>query len=134
MSDDVTQRLAGMRERSAAATAGPWDRHDFGYAGEQEPSSIVIHTGRFDHAAIRDGETVIASMAWDSQEDANAEFIAHVRTDLDDLLGAVEDVLGLHAFDPARGEPNSHCDGCRYCQRPWPCPTVAAITARLGGA
>jgi hypothetical protein len=58
--------------------------------------------------------------------------VRRLMDDGDDLRGAVEDVLALHAFDPARGEPNSHCDPCRYCQRPWPCPTVAAITARLG--
>lgn len=126
MADDVTQRLAEMRDRSRGATPGPWSRHDFGYAGEQEPSSIVIHTGRFDHAAIREGETVIASMAWDSQEDVNAEFIAHARTDLDDLLGAVEDVLGLLNEACVRG-PGSikayFADDIR-----------AAITERLGGA
>lgn len=90
------ERIEAIRGRVEAAIEGPWDRHDFGYAGEQEPSSIVVHTGKFDWEAVRDGETVIAGMGWDAQENANAEFIAHARTDVPDLLAEVERLEDLH--------------------------------------
>jgi hypothetical protein len=92
--------LRAMRERAEAATEGPWSSHEFGYPGESEPSSIVVHTGAFDWNAIRYGETErIASLDWDAQEGANAEFIAHARTDLPALVGALEAVETLVHFD-----------------------------------
>lgn len=149
MTDPVAARLAQMRDRLADATEGPWSRHDFGYAGEQEPSSIVVHTGKFDWKAVYDGETVVASMGWDAPQDADAEFIAHARTDLPDLLGAVQDVLALHqeykrpyvsrqaTTNGTYIERTHFVPACCACQTEsgrWPCPTVTAITARLGEA
>lgn len=65
---------------AAAATEGPWRKHDIGGSGAQEPESIVVHTGQFDWEALQDGETSVAWMPrWDSQEDADAEFIAAAR-------------------------------------------------------
>lgn len=82
---DAMRRAVAALGRADAATEGPWDRHDFGHAGEQEPSSIVVHTGRFDWTDLNDpeGTSAVAWMgAWDSQEDANAEFIAAARDDV----------------------------------------------------
>lgn len=94
MTSDIPAFLAEIRARAEAATPGPWSAHDFGYPGEEEPSSIVIHTGKFDWNAIREGETAIACLpAWDRQESDNAEFIAHARTDVEHLVAAVEAVL-----------------------------------------
>lgn len=85
--------LDAIRGRVEAATEGPWHSHDFGYAGEEEPSSIVVHVGRFDHSDLRthDTETAVAWMPrWEGQESDNATFIAHARTDVPDLLAEVE--------------------------------------------
>jgi len=130
-------RLEMIRRRADAATDGPWSRHDFGHAGEQEPSSIVVHTGAFDHAAILEGQTVIASMMWDSQEDANAEFIARSRGDVPALLAAVEAVRAIHV--PSEDHPEGHFPYCVGCHAaggydgapPWPCPTIEAIIEPL---
>ena len=89
----MTLDLDAIRERAEAATEGPWHSHDFGYAGEEEPSSIVVHVGRFDHSDLRhpDTETAVAWMPrWEGQESDNAAFIAHARTDVPDLLAEVE--------------------------------------------
>lgn len=76
----------------------------------------------------------------------DGEFIAHARTDLDDLRGAVEDVLTLHPkvrhHTSASTDLNyapTFIERCARCQADstlltWPCPTVAAITKQLGGA
>ncbi len=85
-----------IRQRADNATDGPWSRHDFGHAGEEEPSSIVVHTGRFDWADINDpaGTSAVAWMgSWDSQEDADAEFIAAARSDVPRLVAALTAVL-----------------------------------------
>lgn len=83
----TTSKLDAIAARLEAATPGPWSAHDFGYPGQDEPSSIVIHTGEFDWNGIRYGETeVIAHTDWDSQPAANAEFIAHAPTDIAALL------------------------------------------------
>jgi hypothetical protein len=37
-------------------------------------------------------------------------------------------VAALHAFDPA--VPGVHADGCKHCQKPWPCATVRALEAK----
>lgn len=84
--------LAAVQARAEAATDGPWSHHDFGHAGEQEPSSIAIHTGRFDWTDLRDpeGTSAVAWMAaWDLQESRNAEFIAAARTDVPRLVAAL---------------------------------------------
>lgn len=87
------ERLDEIRERAEAATEGPWRSHDFGHAGEEEPSSIVVHVGRFDHSDLLtyDTETAVAYMPrWERQESDNATFIAHARTDVPDLLAEVD--------------------------------------------
>lgn len=121
---DLDKRLADMRERSEAATPGPWGT----YAAYGSRGVEVADTE--DMVFIQDGGITYAA------HEADAQFIAHARTDLDDLRGAVEDVLALHQpvvvtealWRPA-GTICSSCDPEDY-----PCPTVAAITARLGGA
>lgn len=93
MSALTPERLAEIRERATAATEGPWGSHDFGYAGEEEPSSIVVHTGEFDHSDLLtyDTETAVAWMPrWERQESDNATFIAYARTDVPALLAEVD--------------------------------------------
>jgi len=112
-------RLEMIRLRADAATDGPWSRHEF------------------DHAAILEGQRVIASMMWDGQEDANAEFIARSRGDVPALLAAVEAVRAIHV--PSEDHPEGHFPYCVGCYAaggydgapPWPCPTIEAIIEPL---
>lgn len=124
--DTINERLA----RADGATEGPWHRHDFGHSGEQEPSSIVVHTGKFDWQAIYDGESVVASMGWDAPQDSDAEFIAAARTEHPQAYRALLGVLDLHAADKY--------GDCAECYRiagrgnqPHPCATVQAIEAAM---
>src|SRR5690625_626225 len=112
------ERLADIRERATAATEGPWRSHDFGHAGEEEPSSIVVHTGKFDHSDLLtyDTETAVAWMPrWDRQESDNATFIAHARTDVPDLLAEVKRLTAENARLRERVD---------YCNDPSTWPTT----------
>lgn len=125
------ERLTEIEARAAAATEGPWSPHDFGHQGEEEPSSIVVHTGRFDWQAIYDGEDspAVAWMpGWDSQEDSNARFITAARQDVPALTAALRAVLELHS--PAAVASGQGAQ----CYEDYPCTTVQAITAALEGA
>jgi hypothetical protein len=73
--NDVTD-LEQVRARAVAASEGPWQRHgsDVWAAG----SSTALFTGRDGSAEVR------------QQADADAEFVAHARQDVVDLLALLD--------------------------------------------
>ena len=73
--DDVTD-LEQVRARALAASAGPWQRH--GSDVWTPDSSTPLFTGRDGSAETR------------QQADADAEFVAHVRQDVLDLLALLD--------------------------------------------
>ena len=91
--EHVINRLKEIQDRADAATEGPWSSHAFGYSGEGEPSSIVVHHDKFNWQAVRDGEFVASMPRWDAQESDDAEFIAHARADVPRLVEALRRVL-----------------------------------------
>lgn len=110
-------RLDEIKARAEAGTSGLWVNphgamEKYGYEFINSPSGIVA--SKIDNHA-------------------NAEFIAHARTDVPALVEAVEAVLKLH-------ESGNYSDGnnyCILCSRsgvlcPYPCQTVAAIQSALG--
>ena len=111
---DPRDRLDEWQRLAEQATPGPWKRHAFGHAGEDEPSSIVIHSGEFDWAEINAGGGV-AGLIWEYQSDLDAEFIAASRTAVPALVAAVRAVLDLHQpfgiFDECDCEDASLEDG-----------------------
>lgn len=86
--------MSDIIERSKAAlegiTPGQWNCHDFGHAGEDEPSSIVVFSGDFDWQAVRDGDFIASTSAWDHQEYTNARFIAAAPDLVRELVTEVE--------------------------------------------
>lgn len=125
MTDTVTAKLAEWEALTEAATEGPWREDDASASvetvwtleGDDEPQVIC-----------------------DWLEPADAEFIAASRTAMPALLGFVEDVRALHVsssesrgvgrVDPETGEWGAYCD---HDGEWWPCPTVQALTKRIGG-
>lgn len=81
--------LDAIRQRAEAATPGPWGYHDFDNTGACEPTSIAVFRGQFDWTSIDAGEW-IAMLDADRQPENDARFIAHARTDVDDLLDLVQ--------------------------------------------
>ena len=113
-------RLNEIEARANAATEGPWMgiRYPDGFLGR------VIGGNGF-------------GVAEDFPDDADAEFIAHARTDVPDMAAALRAVLDLHArsgHTRSVGFPRADRDE-HYCladQQAWPCPTVTAIRQHLG--
>jgi hypothetical protein len=109
---EIRNRLAEIAARAASATEGPWREH----------KSRVASSGQ--------------DWGYVPIDDADAEFIAHARTDVPALVGALEAVLEIHKPEWT----SDHHDGGYYrCSADhWTlddqtpaCPTVAAIETAL---
>ena len=128
--------LAGIEQRAAAATAGPWFQ---GRNGRSFEGTCDVYSRR--EPDEPDSHDIATYMY--SEEDA--AFIVAARTAVDALTAAVRDVLALHTdggqsqgyTDDAPGGYGyiDHC--CTECGsfgefgEPWPCPTVRALAAHL---
>ena len=135
------KRLDEIEARANAATEGPWEWE--GEAkGEWEIGANSLVPSR------RPDDPVLYGYGYDAsgievKNPADAEFIAHARTDVPALLDALEKVLRLHPrvvvlhADPEFGrmEDDAICGACIVNHEPadWPCPTVEAITTALEG-
>ena len=125
-------RLDEIEARANAATEGPWEHEPPPGPGEDPMRPICVYPKE-------DGGT----LAYVQPLEADAEFIAHSRTDVPALLDALEKVLRLHPrvvvlhADPEFGrmEDDAICGACIVNHEPadWPCPTVEAITTALEG-
>ena len=134
-------RLDKIEARTNAATEGPWE-----WDGESnEPWPAGDNSLR----SVSGAKDDLVLYAWgydaygiEAARDADAEFIAHARTDVPWLLEqvklrdkALEAVLEMHelaqpitaAFGTQEGG-----DYCRTCVEDWPCPTVETIRRHLG--
>lgn len=94
-----------IRARVEAATEGPWVQN--GCNGIHTAiGSCVALTYRHD----------------DGQRKADAEFIAHTRQDIPDLLAVIDKVRAIHLPMPIRSKL-----WCLECESHYPCPTVRAL-------
>lgn len=140
MSDPMTpEHLAEIEACANAATEGPWHAWDrgigyelhLGVAAKCEPSRCEDVNGEF-------RETF---------KQADAEFIAHARTDVDNLVAevrrlqdAIERVRAVHYETTWCDTDKVH--GCKTCadvesvcdadSEYWPCPTIAALVFDTG--
>lgn len=141
------KRLDDIKARAEAATDGPWKWDNRrvptlnGMAGSRDVYRYETEVIEADH----NGECGCRSAC---QLDltvgpADAEFIAHARTDVPALVAAVEAVLELHALGigdlfTAEGIEArlAHCVECTQVEHKfvvrYPCPTVTAIRTALG--
>lgn len=155
--------LAEIKARADAATEGPWVSHDLSdtvfnsendagwwwvwqesklpyYGGVLGPDAHGSTDGSIGEASITDARD-------GHQEKADAEFIAHARTDLPDMAAALTAVLDLHKpqtigqiygtlkypSDPLLCPTCIVTGGDEWGFMEYPCPTVRAITSALGG-
>lgn len=114
MSDMVWAWLDHAQQLDQAATQGPWE----------EDGSLI---------GPRPGASV--AQAWGVRWKADGAFIAHARTALPAAVAALRAVSELHAPFQA-GRP--FCGVCAEADDtahplPWPCPTIQAIQAAIGG-
>jgi len=97
--------LDDIRQRAEAATEGPWD-YGTGYSADGE-RQVTTKADKAEFLALSlndtsgplwlvDNTEVIPAVTGDGPKaKANAEFIAHARTDIPRLLGALDAVLAL---------------------------------------
>ena len=124
--------LAGIEQRTAAATEGPWEA--FG-------TTVGAMTGPVDCGGCsglpsprHEPACLWRDLAEASEPDT--EFIADARTAVPALLAAVRDVLALHreggevmGYD-AEGVLD-YLPACIDCDQAYPCATVRALAAHL---
>ena len=117
-------RLNEIEARANAATEGPWE-----LLGDGEYVS---------------GPGILVAPDDGGVTSADAEFIAHARTDMPDMAAALRAVLEIHQdggesqgyLDDGSYGDMPHC--CTECGSlgeygvPYPCPTVTAIRQHLG--
>ena len=123
--------LAGIEQRTAEATAGPWFQ---GREGRPHESTRDVYSKREPHEP--DSHDIATYVH--SEEDA--AFITDARTAVPALTAAVRDVLALHRPQPygREGAPpfvlRLVCDHCLAefdGAVEYPCPTVRAIATHL---
>ena len=114
--------LAGIEQRTAEATEGPWEATQDKCWGEAYPSLNIQRVYEYtDYDPARAGCEPL-----DAEDVA---FIAAARTAVPALLAAIRDVLTLHREATcSRGYPQGYCDECDHA---YPCPTVRALAAHL---
>lgn len=126
MTDPIIDRLDQIKGRADKATEGPWEHYG---DGDHEVYQAVEYD---------DGD-LGGYITWSVPARADAEFIAHARTDVEQMEAALRAVLDLHILDDEfPNDPVKKCVACNLSDRegldptPWPCPTVRAIADALG--
>ena len=132
-------RLNEIEARANAATEGPWEWEGEAKAEWEIGANSLVPSRRPD-------DPVLYGYGYDAsgievKTPADAEFIAHARTDVPALVAALYEVLDQHqrvvlpTYLPiGRMEDVSICGVCTVEGEPadWPCPTVTAIRHHLG--
>ena len=127
-------RLDEIEARANAATEGPWEWEGEAKAEWEIGANSLVPSRRPD-------DPVLYGYGYDAsgievKTPADAEFIAHARTDVPDMAAALRAVLKLHKEDGHGWGPGESF--CTECQQgygllvPYPCPTVETIRRHLG--
>ena len=127
-------RLDEIEARANAATEGPWEWEGEAKAEWEIGANSLVPSRRPD-------DPVLYGYGYDAsgievKTPADAEFIAHARTDVPDMAAALRAVLKLHKEDGHGWGPGESF--CTECQQgygllvPYPCPTVTAIRQHIG--
>ena len=127
-------RLNEIEARANAATEGPWEWEGEAKAEWELGANSLVPSRRPD-------DPVLYGYGYDAsgievKTPADAELIAHARTDVPDMAAALRAVLKLHKEDGHGWGPGESF--CTECQQgygllvPYPCPTVAAIRQHIG--
>lgn len=123
-----TDRLDEIQARADSATVGPWEAGHRSSLDWLSQSPAIDNDGHEPGSAVGPADAVdpLWGSLWPSRNaTADAEFIAHARTDLPALVAALRAALAVHWYDPE----NDGCGDCRTFAAP--CDTQRAIAAAL---
>ena len=136
----AVDRLDEIQARADAATDGPWEaRHRVGLDWLSQ-SPHVDNDGHEPGSSVGLADAVdpLWGSLWPSRNaNADADFIAHARTDVPRLVAALRSVLNVHEPVGALHTPTGkQVQVCSECERDgdwrvWPCLTVRAIENAL---
>ena len=129
-------RLNEIEARANAATEGPWEWEGEAKAEWEIGANSLVPSRRPD-------DPVLYGYGYDAsgievKTPADAEFIAHARTDVPDMAAALRAVLAIHTpVDRGRATACCTCEQWIESTDPeacieWPCATVEAIRCYLG--
>ena len=121
-------RLDKIEARANAATEGPWEWEGEAKAEWEEGANSLVPSRRPD-------DPVLYGYGYDAsgievKTPADAELIAHARTDVPDMAAALRAVLEMHKREESPS--GDYCDECFPKEWDWPCSTVATIRQRMG--
>ena len=122
------KRLDEIEARANAATEGPWEWEGEAKAEWEIGANSLVPSRRPD-------DPVLYGYGYDAsgievKTPADAEFIAHARTDVPALAAVARYALSQHSKDEAHNECG-HCADS-YGEDGWPCSTVREIHRLLG--
>ena len=136
----TTTALEAIKSRANRASEGPWgaargatsDNTEFVSTYEQKAGFLALSLNDEEsHLWLVDNGTVIPAATGDGPKaEANAEFIAHSRTDVPKLVAALEAVEAFHV-PTWQSNYRGGREMCRHDTHDWPCPTVRAIEEAL---
>ena len=129
-------RLNEIEARANAATEGPWEWEGEAKAEWELGANSLVPSRRPD-------DPVLYGYGYDAsgievKTPADAEFIAHARTDMPDMAAALRAVLAIHTpVDRGRATACCTCEQWIESTDPeacieWPCATVETIRQHLG--
>ena len=121
------KRLDEIEARANAATEGPWEWEGEAKTEWEEGANSLVPSRRPD-------DPVLYGYGYDAsgievKSPADAEFIAHARTDVPALVSVARYALSQHAPDG-----HGNCGPCDDAtgEDGWPCSTVREIHRLLG--
>ncbi len=88
------EQVLAAKARAEAVTPGDWSAHEWGYNGSTAWEVWAPVAGRASSASIRIADCHSTGRCRPAEQ-ADAEFIAHARTDVPALVSALERVLAL---------------------------------------
>lgn len=142
----ISEYLAEQKRLAEAATEGPWAFAAAPAEGSEETPIEYLHGALTGDGPLfvvwvpktegdPGGYRLTAATGDGPHASMDAEFIAAARESVPRLVAALEAVAEMHAEREWRPLDGTYIGGgsCKSCRQPWPCPTIRAVEAALGG-
>lgn len=137
---DARAYLVERQRLADAATEGPWEArpHSSGDPSYGPQEYRIVSLAKGEDAHTRAGDLygpVVASADYSEMGYLDSRFAADARSSVPAMAAALTAVLDLHVAERWEWDDSIVCSRCGPEDAPheWPCETVRAIEAALGG-